>query len=60
MHFAGLQKLPEHPEHVQVTSRGLLATCNVVSWGDAAAALRWSSSAATEPGNSGTRGTLCS
>ena len=36
MHFAGLQQLPGRTEHVQVTSRGLLSTCNVVRWEDAA------------------------
>jgi hypothetical protein len=35
MHFAGLQKLPGRTEHVQVTSRGLLSTCNVVRWENA-------------------------
>jgi hypothetical protein len=36
MHFAGLQQLPGRTEHVQVTSRGLLSTCNVVRWENAA------------------------
>jgi hypothetical protein len=40
MHFAGLQKLPGHTEHVQVTSYGLLpgllTTCNVVRWDNVA------------------------
>jgi hypothetical protein len=35
MNFAGLQKLPGHTEHVQVAAVGtLLATCNVVNWGN--------------------------
>ena len=34
MHFAGLQTLPGHTEHVQVTAAAspTLATCNVVDW----------------------------
>jgi hypothetical protein len=34
MHFAGLQTLPGHTEHVQVTSAAspTLVTCNVVGW----------------------------
>jgi hypothetical protein len=33
MSFGGLEKLPGHTEHVQVTSMGTtLSTCNVVNW----------------------------
>ena len=33
MHFAGLQTLPGHTEHVQVTAySATLAACNVVKW----------------------------
>ena len=37
MNFAGLQKLGGATEHVQVAAiNNLLATCNVVNWGNSA------------------------
>jgi hypothetical protein len=41
MNFAGLQKLTDHTEHVQVTSFGpTLSTCNVVRWANSADGLK--------------------
>jgi hypothetical protein len=41
MNFTGLQKLPGHTEHVQVTGMGgELRTCNVVFWGNSADGLQ--------------------